>query len=144
MKIRTRRHKLALAFAAFALAAAGTVGTVGGTTAAPAEAATKCVNYNYGYGGYATCVGTIQRLLNYHKISTKINTKYSPLAIDNSFGTKTRAGVIAFQARYGLVADGIVGPKTWSILCSPQKGPGPVPGYPYTQANAGGCNIPMR
>ncbi|WP_394553452.1 peptidoglycan-binding protein [Agromyces sp. MMS24-JH15] len=132
MPTRTRRHKLALALAAFSLAAAGTVGAVGAAPA-PAEAAGRCVDYNYSQGGYSSCIGYIQQLLN-DKIQNKI-------AVDNAFGPATRAAVISVQRNVGLVADGIVGPKTWNYLCYPQRGPGPVPGFPYAAARAAGCAI---
>ncbi|MCL6571775.1 MAG: peptidoglycan-binding protein, partial [Bacillus sp. (in: Bacteria)] len=35
---------------------------------------------------------------------------------DGIFGAKTKAAVKAYQSRHGLVADGIVGPATWSVL----------------------------
>ncbi|MBR5583116.1 MAG: N-acetylmuramoyl-L-alanine amidase [Lachnospiraceae bacterium] len=38
------------------------------------------------------------------------------LTIDGDFGAKTKAAVIAFQKKHGLVADGIVGTKTWNKL----------------------------
>lgn len=41
---------------------------------------------------------------------------YKPGPIDGKYGALTRAAVRAFQARVGLVADGIVGPKTDSHL----------------------------
>lgn len=41
---------------------------------------------------------------------------YSPGPIDGIFGSKTRTAVINFQKDNGLVADGIVGSKTWSKI----------------------------
>lgn len=38
------------------------------------------------------------------------------LTIDGDFGAKTKAAVIDFQKKHGLVADGIVGAKTWKKL----------------------------
>lgn len=40
----------------------------------------------------------------------------SGLQIDGVFGSGTASAVRAFQKRYGLVVDGIVGPKTWTKL----------------------------
>ena len=41
---------------------------------------------------------------------------YQPGAADGIFGGKTLAAVKAFQKDHGLIVDGIVGEKTWSML----------------------------
>lgn len=41
---------------------------------------------------------------------------FDPGPIDGIFGPKTEAAVKAFQKKYGLVVDGIVGPQTWRKL----------------------------
>ena len=38
------------------------------------------------------------------------------LKVDGIFGAKTKAAVEEFQSTYGLVIDGIIGPKTWAKL----------------------------
>lgn len=38
------------------------------------------------------------------------------IAVDGDFGASTRKAVVAFQVKHDLVADGIVGPKTWKVL----------------------------
>ncbi|WP_328899691.1 MULTISPECIES: peptidoglycan-binding protein [unclassified Streptomyces] len=38
------------------------------------------------------------------------------LAVDGSFGAKTKAATLAFQKKYHLTADGVIGPNTWRTL----------------------------
>ena len=38
------------------------------------------------------------------------------LSVDGTFGSKTKAAVVAFQSSKGLDADGVCGPKTWDAL----------------------------
>lgn len=52
-------------------------------------------------------VTTIQHLL---------RARGQSLTVDGSFGAVTTGKVKAFQASAGLVADGVVGPKTWAAL----------------------------
>lgn len=45
------------------------------------------------------------------------------LVADGIFGSKTKAAVVAFQARKGLARDGIVGPRTWSkVIITVRRG----------------------
>lgn len=118
---------------AVALATTATVVAIG--VAAPAQAAGKCVDHVYGYGSNSVCVGYIQKLLNWAPYGPK-------LVVDNSFGSQTRKATINYQnGMSNLVADGLVGPKTWLQLCSPQMGPGIPPKFPLAAARAAGCNI---
>jgi peptidoglycan hydrolase-like protein with peptidoglycan-binding domain len=45
-----------------------------------------------------------------------IQQKVGTAVVDGLFGGKTEAAVRAFQRAHGLVADGIIGPKTWPVL----------------------------
>jgi hypothetical protein len=51
------------------------------------------------------------------ELQTKLNKVVgSRLVVDGQFGEKTKTAVINLQRFFKLVADGIVGPKTWGIL----------------------------
>ena len=39
-----------------------------------------------------------------------------PVTADGQFGDRTRRAVEAFQYDYGLIVDGVAGPKTWRAL----------------------------
>ena len=59
-------------------------------------------------GSYGYQVKVLQTLL-------KLNG-YDCGSADGQFGNKTHAAVVAYQKAHGLVADGIVGQKTWNKL----------------------------
>ena len=96
-----------------------------GCALAPATAASAntgstgkgCTAYQYSYGGYSTCVGYIQRMLN--GIAYSRGSVYGgyQLAVDNAFGANTKTNVKRFQSYLGLTSDGIVGKNTWYQLC---------------------------
>ena len=50
-----------------------------------------------------------------------------PLDVDGSYGPVTTARVTAFQRSWGLGADGVAGPETWSFLSTLSPGPRPWP-----------------
>jgi hypothetical protein len=58
-----------------------------------------------------------------HYLQERLNVWGYKVAEDGDFGALTKAAVIAFQAKEGLVQDAIVGPATWTAL---KKTPPPV------------------
>lgn len=53
-----------------------------------------------------------------------------PLAADGVFGSGTRAAVVRFQSRRGLLSDGVVGPATWKELFGLGGQTAPAPSSP--------------
>ncbi|MBA0052695.1 peptidoglycan-binding protein [Streptomyces sp. AJS327] len=85
-------------------------------------------------GSKGTDVTTAQYLLNGHGHRT---------ANDGSFGPDTTSRVKSFQRANGLVADGVVGPKTWAkLVTTVQKGAsGNAVRAAQTQLNAQGHQL---
>jgi peptidoglycan hydrolase-like protein with peptidoglycan-binding domain len=59
-------------------------------------------------GDLSASVKSAQALLNLH----------APLSIDGDFGPATETAAENFQKVFELVVDGIVGPQTWTTLCT--------------------------
>lgn len=53
------------------------------------------------------------------KLNERPPSELPALVVDGIFGSKTLARVKEFQAKNGLMVDGIVGPKTWEALLAP-------------------------
>lgn len=114
-----KKFRRGIAGGAVALAIAGLCAIAPATAANAATGATGkgCTAHQYSYGGYATCVGYIQRMLN--GIASTRGGSYGgyQLAVDNNFGANTNTNVRRFQSYTYLVSDGIVGRNTWNQLC---------------------------
>jgi peptidoglycan hydrolase-like protein with peptidoglycan-binding domain len=65
-------------------------------------------------GSTGECVRALQYKLNAWIKYKKPGLAY--LIVDGQFGANTDRAVRLFQSKYGLVSDGIVGPKTWTVL----------------------------
>lgn len=73
-------------------------------------------------------------------LNAKMPNAMPPLGADGAFGSKTLARVKQFQIANGLIADGVVGPKTWGALLAGGGETGAMSGCNCgigDQANAG-------
>ena len=124
------------------------VGIIGTYMLVASHAATTCKANTYGSGASSTCVKYIQRFYNgagyqYWKWSGN-----ALLTVDGKYGTQTKTQTAAFQKFSGLTQDGVVGPKTWSILCADAGAikNNKLQAYPkiydaYLAAKSAGCAI---
>lgn len=115
--MKTLKSRLAGGALALAIAAGVAIAPATAANAATGATGKGCTAYQYSSGGYSTCVGYIQRMLN--GIASVRGGSYGgyQLAVDNSFGANTNTNVRRFQSYTGLVSDGIVGRNTWNQLC---------------------------
>ncbi len=105
--------------------------------------AASCNNQTFRQGSKGNCVKYIQTLVNYH------DSRTADISIDGAFGAKTTTKVKTFQKTFGITADGIVGKKTWGLLCDTHKGYSTSSGSygvfssqaAYNAAKAAGCNM---
>ncbi len=74
------------------------------------HAGTNCKGNTYSQGSSGQCVKDIQTLVG------ALNK--TSVTADGSFGPMTANAVKSFQLSRGGAQDGIVGPNTWSLLCS--------------------------
>ncbi|MDF2889801.1 MAG: hypothetical protein K0R80_168 [Clostridia bacterium] len=80
---------------------------------------TQCKQYFIFYVGQKIENPTLKRGMNngYVKnLQVALNKYGYKLSVDGDFGAKTEGAVRDFQRSKGLIADGIVGPKTWNRL----------------------------
>lgn len=86
-----------------------------------------------GKGNAGECVKVIQYGINNWIGRCAINTP--KMTVDGIFGDKTVTGVKVFQTKHSLMADGIVGPKTWNAFFAEYAIWGPT-GYCKQPANS--------
>lgn len=61
-------------------------------------------------------LGSVGDAVKYLQGVLKLKANQTQISVDGKFGPQTRSAVVQFQAFMGLLADGIVGPKTWAAI----------------------------
>ncbi|NUR51334.1 MAG: hypothetical protein HOV71_24680 [Hamadaea sp.] len=113
--------RLLRTFAAALGAMVAAAGAMLGFVPSPAYAATTLCTSTLRYGDSGSCVSKLQTRLN--ELGLDCGNK---LTVDGSFGRLTRMRVYAFQGRFRLAVDGVVGPDTRSALASATGGMGVI------------------
>ncbi|MCL6633310.1 MAG: peptidoglycan-binding protein [Alicyclobacillus herbarius] len=88
--------------------AAGLFGSAGVAAVTPTTAYASSSQATLRMGAHGASVSDLQRKLN--------SLGYACGKVDGVFGLKTLAAVKKFQEAHHLIVDGIVGPKTWTVL----------------------------
>lgn len=74
------------------------------------------------YPGFPITEGQTNRyvtlLQTYLNVISETFPEIPEIAVDGTFGPATRSAVVAFQNRFGLTPDGIVGLRTWEAIAS--------------------------
>lgn len=96
-------------------------------------------------GSTGSAVEQVQFWLN---TLTQYESAIPSLAVDGSYGAATASAVRAFQRRYGLTVDGVVGRETWNVLYnefrSIQSDNGTPNAYPGTALREGASGQNVR
>ncbi|MEG1017854.1 MAG: peptidoglycan-binding protein, partial [Oscillospiraceae bacterium] len=80
----------------------------------PGRVVTKYPGTPVQKGSSGDSVRFVQSYMN--TIGTLLSAGFPIVAVDGEFGCKTNQLVLSFQRYFGLQADGIVGPNTWSTM----------------------------
>ncbi len=78
------------------------------------KVSTNYPGYILNTGSSGNSVRFVQSYLNY--INNRFSYNWPVLTVDSKYGRVTKQVVAAFQAKYGLKADGIVGHQTWAKI----------------------------
>jgi len=119
-------HLLIPVIAVVAIAAIGGVYMLVSSSAA----SKGCVSRTFSSGSSGGCVKYIQIMSGWH-----------PTKADGEYGINTKNSVAVLQGNYGMSKDGVVGKKTWRMLC--YNGYTKVSGSAQKAAKKAGCTKAM-